>query len=109
VSLQTVVTARDDTTVIHLVGELDMSTVATLREAVQAHLPGPGGRLVVDLAELAFCDSLGLGTLLVLSRTARAHSTLLVLGRPSPYFLRMVEIAGVGAGLTIAPNEASGQ
>jgi len=47
--------------------------------------------------------------LLVLSRTARAHSALLVLGRPSPYFLRMVEIAGVGAGLTIAPDEAPDQ
>jgi anti-anti-sigma factor len=105
VTLQAAVTASDDATVIHLVGELDMSTVGTLREAVQTHLPGPGGRLVVDLAELTFCDSLGLGTLLVLSRTARAHSTLLVLRRASPYFLRMVEIAGVGAGLTIAPNE----
>ena len=104
-SLQATVTVSDDTTVIHLAGELDMSTVDTLRGAVQAHLPDAGGRLVVDLAELTFCDSLGLGTLLVLSRTARAHSTLLVLSRPSPYFLRMVEIAGVGAGLTLAPNE----
>lgn len=104
-TLQAVVTASDDATVIHLVGELDMFTVGTLREAVQTHLPGSGGRLVIDLAELTFCDSLGLGTLLVLSRTARAHSTLLVLRRPSPYFLRMVDIAGVGAALTIAPNE----
>jgi anti-anti-sigma factor len=105
VSLQTTVTGSDGTTVIHLVGELDMSTVGTLREAVQTHLPEPGGRLVVDLAELTFCDSLGLGTLLVLSRTARARNTLLVLAGPSPYFLRMVEIAGVRAGLTIAPND----
>jgi len=105
VTLQAVVTASDDSTVIHLAGELDMFTVGTLREAVQTHLPGPGGRLVVDIAELAFCDSLGLGTLLVLSRTARAHNTLLVLRHPSPYFLRMVEIAGVSAALTFAPNE----
>ena len=103
-TLQAVVTASDDATVIHLVGELDMFTVGTLRDAVQTHLPG-SGRLLIDLAELTFCDSLGLGTLLVLSRTARAHNTLLVLRRPSPYFLRMVEIAGVGAALTIAPNE----
>ena len=85
-SLQTVVTARDDTVVIRLVGELDMSTVGTLRDAVHVHLPGPAGRLVLDLAELTFCDSLGLGTLLVLSRTARAQRTLLVLSRPGRHF-----------------------
>jgi anti-sigma B factor antagonist len=106
VSLQAAVTVSAGTTVIHLIGELDMSTVGTLREAAQAHLPGGGGRLLIDLAELTFCDSLGLGTLRVLSRTARAHNALLVLTHPSPYFLRMVEIAGVGAGLTIAPDEA---
>jgi anti-sigma B factor antagonist len=108
VSLQTVVTARDDAVVIRLVGELDMSTVGTLRDAVHIHLPGLAGRLVLDLAELTFCDSLGLGTLLVLSRTARAQHTLLVLSRPGPYFLRMVEIAGVAAGLTIAPDQEPG-
>jgi len=109
VDLQAAVTVGEDTTVIRLIGELDMSTVGTLREAIQAHLPGSGGRLVINLAELTFCDSLGLGTLLVLSRTARAHNTLLVLSHPSPYFRRMVEIAGVGAALTIALDEADDQ
>ena len=101
-SLQASVTAGDDAMVIHLVGELDMSTVGTLRAAVQGNLPATTGRLVLDLSELVFCDSLGLGTLLVLSRTARSQGSLLVLRRPSAYFLRMVEIAGVAQALTFA-------
>ena len=101
-SLEATVTASDEGTVIHLAGELDMSTVETLRRAVQTELLGFPGRVVVDLSELTFCDSLGLGTLLVLSRAAQSQRTLLVLRRPSPFFVRMVEVAGVGQALTIA-------
>jgi anti-sigma B factor antagonist len=81
-----------------------MSTVATLREVVHAELPRSPGRVTLDLSELTFCDSLGLGTLLVLSRSARSQQTLLVLRRPSDFFVRMVEVAGVAASLTIATD-----
>ena len=101
-SLKATVTASDEGTVIHLAGELDMSTVEALRQAVVAELHDAPARVIVDLGELTFCDSLGLGTLLVLTRTARSQRTLLVLRRPSPFFLRMVEVAGVGAALTIS-------
>jgi anti-sigma B factor antagonist len=104
VSLQARVTASDEGTVIHLTGELDMSTVATLREAVHAQLASSPGRLTLDLTELAFCDSLGLGTLVVLSRTARSHQTLLVLSHPSAFFRRMIHVAGVANALTIAAD-----
>jgi anti-anti-sigma factor len=98
------VTASDEGTVIHLAGELDMSTVATLREAVQAELTRSPGRITLDISELTFCGSLGLGTLLVLSRSARSRQTLLVLRHPSAFFVRMVEVAGVAAALTIATD-----
>jgi anti-anti-sigma factor len=104
VGLAATVTTGDDGTVIYLAGELDMSTGPTLREAVHANLPGRAGRLVLDLSELTFCGSLGLGTLLVLSRTARSQSTLLVLRHLSPTFARMVEVAGVSSAFTIAAD-----
>ena len=56
----------------------------------------PPSRIVLDLAGLTFCDSLGLGTLVVLSRTARVQQTYLLLRNPSPFFTRMLDVTGVG-------------
>ncbi|MFI5844909.1 STAS domain-containing protein [Catenuloplanes sp. NPDC051500] len=51
------------TATVRLAGELDMSTVPVLDTAI-TQLVGTGrNRLVVDLAELAFCDSTGLACL----------------------------------------------
>jgi anti-anti-sigma factor len=57
---------------------------------------------VLDVADLTFCDSLGLGTRVVLSRSARAQETYLVVRNPSPFFSRMLDVTGVRAGLNIA-------
>jgi hypothetical protein len=46
-----------------------------LADTVNDELREAAGRIVLDLAGLSFCDSLGLGTLVVLSRTARVQQT----------------------------------
>jgi anti-anti-sigma factor len=92
----------DDETVVAIAGELDMSTAERLSGAVTEELRQAPSRIVLDLADLTFCDSLGLGTLVVLSRTARAQETYLVVRNPSPFFSRMLDVTGVRAGLNIA-------
>jgi len=92
----------DDETIVAIAGELDMSTADRLAGAVNEELRQAPGRLVLDVADLTFCDSLGLGTLVVLSRSARAQETYLVVRNPSPFFSRMLDVTGVRAGLNIA-------
>ena len=92
----------DDETVVAVAGELDMSTADQLSGAVNEELRQAPGRLVLDLADLTFCDSLGLGTLIVLSRNARIQQTYLVVRNPSPFFNRMLDVTGVRAGLNVA-------
>jgi anti-sigma B factor antagonist len=94
----------EEETVVSVSGELDVSTADHLAETVNDQLRDSPGRIVVDLAGLDFCDSLGLGTLVVLSRTARVQQTYLVLRNPSPFFTRMLEVTGVGEGLNIAQD-----
>jgi anti-anti-sigma factor len=89
-------------TVVRLSGELDMSTTDRLRDVVNGQLGEHPGRIVLDLTELTFCDSLGLGTLVVLTRAARKQQTSLVLRNPGPFLSRMLDITGVRDGLTIA-------
>lgn len=96
------VSSGDDETVVVVTGELDMSTAEQFTEAITEQLRTNQRRVVVDLAGLTFCDSLGLGTLVVLSRTARLQQTYLVLRNPSPFFTRMLEVTGVHEGLNIA-------
>ena len=56
-------TGDDLTATVRLAGELDMSTVPELDTAI-SDLVGTGrNRLVVDLGDLAFCDSTGLACL----------------------------------------------
>jgi anti-anti-sigma factor len=94
----------EEETVVSVSGELDVSTADHLAETVNDQLRDSPGRIVVDLAGLDFCDSLGLGTLVVLSRTARVQQTYLVLRNPSPFVTRMLEVTGVGEGLNIAQD-----
>jgi anti-sigma B factor antagonist len=92
----------DEETVVTVSGELDMSTAAQLTDTVNEELREAPGRIVLDLAGLSFCDSLGLGALVVLSRTARVQQIYLLLRNPSPFFTRMLDITGVREGLNFA-------
>jgi anti-sigma B factor antagonist len=94
--LRVSVTRSDDETVIAVAGQLDLSTVEALSDAVGAELRDTPGRIVLDFAGLTFCDSLGLGTLVVLQRSARARRTYLSVRNPSPFFSRMLDVTGMG-------------
>ena len=102
--MQLSVAPGDDETVVSVSGELDMSTAEQLSSTVADQLRENPARIVLDLAELTFCDSLGLGTLVVLSRTARNQQTYLLLRNPSPFFTRMLDVTGVREGLNISDS-----
>jgi anti-anti-sigma factor len=98
---RTSVSRGDDEIVVYITGELDMSTAEQLSDVVTEQLRVHPGRVVIDLAGLTFCDSLGLGTLVVLCRTARVQQTFLLLRNPSPFFTRMLDVTGVREGLNV--------
>ncbi|UUU38912.1 STAS domain-containing protein [Streptomyces sp. NBC_00162] len=66
VAVQTV----DGAVVLELAGELDHDTAQPLREALDEAV-AQGGRLLVDLTKLGFCDSTGLNVLLHSRLTAQ--------------------------------------
>ena len=105
--LRVSVTTSDAGPVIHLAGELDTTTVDQLHAAVRDLLREPPDRITIDLAELAFCDSRGLGSLVVLTRTTRVQGTLLALRSPTPSFDRLLDVTGVRQALVIARPESS--
>ncbi|HLL64787.1 MAG TPA: STAS domain-containing protein [Micromonosporaceae bacterium] len=87
--------------VLTLTGEVDMSTVQRLADMVDEELTEAPQRVVLDMAGVTFCDSQGLGTLVVLSRKATLAQSYLVLVNVGPFLLRVLEITGLRDALMI--------
>ena len=67
------------TRVVRCVGEIDMATVPRLRDRVaNLQIDGPP-HVVVDLTEVTFIDSLGLGALIGIHKRARVLQGSLVI------------------------------
>ena len=87
----------DGARIFALRGELDASTCGGLAE----RLVGPPGSLVViDLSQLTFMDSSGLGAIHTARRVAIKDGGNLVVSRPSPIVLRVLEITGLDMWVT---------
>ncbi len=106
--LTTRMTERGECTVIAVEGELDMSTAGEPREAIASGINGSELAIVLDLADLSFCDSAGLAVFV------RAHNDLdergrkLFVMRPTPAVSRILELSGLAKVIpTVAdPDEA---
>jgi anti-anti-sigma factor len=90
-----------DEVTLRLTGEIDMLTAGKLSSIVNEVLTGAPSRIVLDLADVTFCDSQGLGTLVVLSRKASHAQSLLVLTNVGDFLLRVLDITGLRSALMI--------
>lgn len=87
--------------VVSLAGEIDLSTVAILSATVGDLLTDSPPRVVLDMAGVTFCDSQGLGTLVVLSRRATFAHSCLVLTNVADFLMRVLDITGLRPALMI--------
>ena len=84
-----------------------MSTVQRLAKVVGDILAAePPSRVVLDLDGITFCDSQGLGTLVVLSRKASMAQSYLVLTNVGDFLQRVLDITGLRGALMIQENVA---
>ena len=89
-----------DAGVLSLRGELDVSTIAIVQEAIAGV---NGGTVVLDLTDLRFVDSAGIGCF------ARAHVALSEAGRalelrdPQPAIRRVIELTGLDREIRVTP------
>jgi anti-anti-sigma factor len=93
------VTSRDirGGRVFVLCGELDLSSCQGLTEEL---VGSPGSLLVIDLAQLAFIDSSGLGAIHRARQGILKGGGTLVLSRPQPNVQRVLEITGLDGWVT---------
>ncbi|MFI5494262.1 STAS domain-containing protein [Actinoplanes sp. NPDC051859] len=91
-----------DEVVFHLAGEIDVLTVAKLSAMVNEVLQEPPARIELDMAGVTFCDSQGLGTLVVLSRKAQHARAVLSLTNVGDFLMRVLDITGLRSALMIS-------
>lgn len=89
------VTTDDGLTVVSVRGEVDLYTAPKLREQLDEAVQGQTPNVVVDLAQLDFIDSTGLGVLVGALKQARASGGDVTLRNAGRSTHKILEIAGL--------------
>ena len=90
-------TRGDGSCTVSVTGEVDIATVDEFLAAAGACLDGGATSVVVDLAEVSFIDSSGLGALVRIRNLARKHGATLTLARVPDSIERLLEVTGLTA------------
>jgi anti-sigma B factor antagonist len=76
-------------------GELDLSTAAEMRDQLYGLLARGGTHLTLDVTELTFIDSTGLGVIVAVLKRSREAGGNLVLKGPSRSARKVLDISGL--------------
>lgn len=94
--------ATDGWTVLTASGEIDVAAAPTLREQLTGIIEGGTNRLVVDLEDVDFIDSTGLGVLVGAVRRARNAEGDLRLVCTNARILKVFDVTGLDEVFAIA-------
>jgi anti-sigma B factor antagonist len=102
---------RDGVTVIRPVGDLDVTTALDLRAVLGEQLAREHARIVLDLSEVPFIDSSGVGVLVTANRRSRANGGGLALAGLGPGVTKVLELTRTIRVFTVADtvDEAVGR
>ena len=81
--------------IVRLSGEIDIGTTASLRHVVQELLETDAESVVLDLSDVRFMDSSGVGVLVAAHRRAKARGVALTLRHPSTIVANVLKLTGV--------------
>ncbi|GGK91243.1 STAS domain-containing protein [Mangrovihabitans endophyticus] len=84
-----------NTAVLVLRGSLDIDTAASLKANLSRLVERPAPRVVVDVAGLDFCDSMGVGVLVTAHGRAQERGGWVRLAAPSGFLRRLLETLGL--------------
>lgn len=100
---------REGVAIVELGGELELHNASALREELGALCAVERPSVIVDLSQLSFMDSTGIGVLVQGFKAARARSGALALVCPSQRLMRLFEIAGLTGALLFFGDRADAE
>ncbi len=93
-------------TVVRVAGELDFVTTPRLSAAVAGE-PRPGADIVLDIADVPFCDSSGLGAMITMHRAAQRHGGRLYVTGARPQVLAAIRVTSLDRLFEVRPDVAA--
>ena len=85
-------------------GEIDVYTAPALREKLTELVDSGATRIVVDMGQVGFCDSTGLGALVAALNYARDRDVALSLAATQERVLKVLRITGLDQLFTVYPS-----
>ena len=98
-----IMTTVDDElgTVVAATGEVDVSCASELRDAIDAALAGEATSLIIDLAEVPYIDSTGIGVLVGAAHRGADAGKAVRVANPQRNVRRVLDMLGVTGELGI--------
>ena len=84
-------------------GEIDLATADQLRDAIAQAAAGSRTEVIVDLAEVRFCDSTGIGAIVQARNAAASEGATVQVINPRGPVYRVLEVTGMLDSLTDPP------
>jgi anti-sigma B factor antagonist len=94
-------------TVIAVRGEIDVQTAGQLLDAVHAALDVPVPRIVLNLADVRFCDSTGLSVFGYGHRHSTNRGGFLRLAAPTTFLTRVLTVVGIAQQIPVFDTVAA--
>jgi anti-sigma B factor antagonist len=107
IELQLTDRSAGDWTVLDIVGEVDLYTAPALRDRIASLVDGGVRTLVVNLQQVGFMDSSGLGVLIGELRRHKEHDGDLARVCPEGSTLKVLTVTGLDKVFRIHPDLAS--
>lgn len=92
--VQVTTSSDDDVAVVTVIGVLDAASLTDVSTALTDAQRG-SQRVIVDLSEVSFMDSRGLGALLAANERSREGAAPIAVHKPSEPVRRLLEVSGV--------------
>jgi anti-sigma B factor antagonist len=100
----TITDHRTDVAILRLSGELDADTATKLHTTLADLLERPVPRIVVDLSDLKFCDSVGLSAFITSKQVIVERGGWMSFAGANPFLAQLMETVGLSRYFAIFPE-----
>lgn len=104
VSISVTTSEAGEVHIVHVAGEIDVTSAAVLRDALEALIADGHRQLTLDLSDVTFLDSTGLGIVVGRLKRLARHGGTLTVAAAHERVVRVFTITGLDRLLEIHPD-----